>query len=153
MSTTFLSQPGRPQCLDPTLHSASPMLWIHAPLDSLGVRGPVSLIKSVHSFLSIWTSWTYCYFFQTCSVTVEALGRRLQAVARTIHMHWQIALVLLHHAAGHWRENGRGNQRDNHPDSSGGTLELSGFGKYHFWSCALFSESPILKPTTRPLPP
>ena len=94
----------------------------------------------------------YCYFCPKM-FTVEALGRRLQAVARTIHMHWQIALVLLHHTAGHWRENGRGNQRDHHPDSSGGTLVLSGFGKYHFWLCALFSESPILKPTTRPLPP
>ena len=53
-----------------------------------------------------------------CSVTLEALGRRLQAVARTIHMHWQIALVLLHHTSSHWRKHGRGNQKDHHPDSS-----------------------------------
>ena len=41
----------------------------------------------------------YCYFCPKM-FTVEALGRRLQAVARTIHMHWQIALVLLHHTIG-----------------------------------------------------
>ena len=140
MSTTFLSQPGRPQCLDPTLHSASPMLWIHATLDSLGVRGPVSLIKSVHSFLSIWTSWTYCYFFPNMFSHCGGIGA--QAASRCKNHPYALANSSCTPAP---RCRPLARKWERQPERQPSGLIWWNFGAFRIWEIPFFVMRPVFR--------